>query len=313
MEKIATSKDLTKQQSIDLHDEPNIDSFNLKRFNRGIIDEMSPEEIRELLINPQRNQKDLENLSFYYYLSNGNIFQQFDLTRVLPQLNYAIETLKVSSKADKNTITINKLMRCIDHKTLTRDIISQLITAGTVCGIWLGTGNDLYPFIFDNLEYFFPAKRRQGKWVVWCDLGYFDTLDESTREEMLECLTPYISKEDYDNYLENRLGYRYVEIPVERGFVLRTHTLFRNQNFGFPWVTTSLYDIAHKKTLKDLEKAVSNKIVNAIAVMTIGNKDKPNSTINKEVKKKVYSKAKEGLEANEKEGVNVAPYVQKCA
>lgn len=301
------AKDLTKKQSEEIHDEFEPNSFNMTRFNRGIIDEMTPEEIRDMLVNPssKANQKTLENIAMYYYLSNGDIFQQFDLTRVLPRLNYSVESLKINNKMDKFISETNKFMRKVNHKELTRDSISQLISTGTLCGIWLGEKGDLYPMIFNDLEYFFPAKRVQGKWVVWCDLSYFDNLSKLAREEMLDALDPYISMSDYENYLEDRQGYRYIELPVERGFAIRTHTLRRNQKLGFPWVTTALYDIAHKKTLKDLEKAVSNKIINAIGVMTIGTGDKPNSSIKPEIKKKVYSKAKEALEKNEDDGISL--------
>ena len=301
------AKDLTKKQSEQLHDEFEPNSINLTRFNRGIIDELTPEQIRELLVNPssKTNQKLLENIAMYYYISNGDVFQQFDLTRVLSRLNYTVEVLNISSKMDKVVAKTNKFMRTINHKELTRDTISQLISTGTICGIWLGDKDNLYPMIFNDLEHFFPAKRVKGKWVVWCDLAYFDTLSELTREDMLESLDPYISQSDYDNYLEDKEGYRYIELPVERGFAIRTHTLRRNQKLGFPWVTTTLYDISHKKTLKDLEKSVANKIVNAIGIMTIGNKEKPNSSIKPEIKKKIYSKAKEALEKNEDDGISL--------
>lgn len=298
-------KDLTKQQSIQQHDDVEINSILTKRFNKGIIEEIDDETIRDLLTNPQSSQKTLENLAFYYYISNGNIFQQFDLTRVLPRLNYSIGVIELNKKIDKTKIKINKLLRKVNHKELTRDTISQTITAGTICGIWLGDGLDLYPMIFNDLEYFFPAKRVNGKWVIWCDLEYFDNINELERDNLLMSLSPYITKQDYDNFKEDNNGYRYVELPVERGFVIKTHTLYRNQNLGIPWVSTSLYDLSHKKTLKDLEKAVSNKIVNAIGVLTIGNQEKPNNTIKPEIKKKIYSRTKEALESNEEKGVSL--------
>lgn len=274
--------------------------FQTRLFNKGIIDDITIEDAQKYLSNPEQYKSTLEKIAMYYYISNGDIFQLFDLTKILPTLNYQIKTLKHDSKTEKNIFLCKQSLKKVSHKELTRDLISQLITSGTLTGLWIGDKkDDLYLMVFDNLEYFFPAYRKNGKWAIWCDLSYFDTLSDISRDIQFENLSPYITKDDYENYKKDRENYKYVELPLERSICLRTHTLKRNQRFGIPWVTQGLYDILHKKTLRDLEKSVSNKIINAIAVMTIGNEQNPNLKMNSKIKKKVYGNARTALEKNE--------------
>lgn len=277
--------------------------FQSKYFNDGIIKDIDMETAQNLLANPDDSKNTLEKLAMYYYISNGDIFQLFDLTRILPTMNYNIRTLKRDSKTDKNMLICKTVLKNINHKELSRDILSQLITSGTLTGIWLGDKKESYLMIFDDLEFFFPAYRRNGKWVVWCDLAYFDKLDEFDRSNQLENLSPYVTLDDYTNYKNKNNEYRFVELPLERTVCLRTHTLKRNQAFGIPWISQGLYDLLHKKKLRDLEKSVANKIINAIAVLTIGNEENPNLKMNKNVKKKIYGNTKLALEKNTDSGI----------
>lgn len=78
---------------------------------------------------------------------------------------------------------------------------------------------------------------------------------------------------------------------------------------GTSWVTSGLYDVLHKKKLKDVERSIANKIINAVAVLTIGSKDNngeySNLKLNKGIKKKIHSGVKTALEKNEQNGVSV--------
>lgn len=293
-------KDLSKVQSqaMDYETFDKFDLIQMKLFSKGLINEVDPEQIRELLSNPETSLQTLEKLSQYYYISNGEIFQQYDLTRVLPSLNYTISCMKRDSKTEANVLLCKQSLKANNHKELTRDIVSQVLAAGTLVGIWVGKKKNLYPVIFDDLEHFFPSHRRNGKWVVWADLAYFDKLTEFQRQDMLESLTPYISIDDYEKYKADPRGYRYIELPVERTICVRTHTLKRNQRFGMPWITSSLYDISHKKHLQNLEKSVANKVINAVAKLTIGDEANPNLKMNKGIKQGVYSMTKSALEKN---------------
>jgi hypothetical protein len=286
-----------------------VEGFVSKLFSNGIINEVEAEKLKEYFSNPDQYQKELEQISEYYYISNGEIFQLFDAARVLPTLNYKIDAFDKSKSFEKYSSLINKVLYKIRHKTLTRDILSQTVHTGTLCGIWLGDKNNPYFYIFDDLDYVFPSHRVNGQWVVAVDMAWFEGMTEYQRKVQLKNLSPYITQRDYNNYLKDREKYKYKYLPQERTAVIRTHTLKRNQNRGIGWATQGLYDILHKKKLRDLEKAVANKIINAVAILKIGsdknNGEYSNLKLPKAVKKKVHSGVKAALEKNSKDGITV--------
>lgn len=73
---------------------------------------------------------------------------------------------------------------------------------------------------------------------------------------------------------------------------------------GTSWVTPGLYDVLHKKKLKDVERSIANKIINAVAVLTIGtdkgNGEYTNMKLPKAVKQKIHGGVKTALEKNQK-------------
>ncbi|XZN14385.1 hypothetical protein ACSW9O_16100 (plasmid) [Clostridium perfringens] len=274
-------------------------------FNQGILKDFDAKQIQKWFSNPEEYKEELEKLAMYHYVSNGEVFQLFDLLRTLPTLEYKINCLEKDENYDKNCLKCKKTMKFINHKELTRDILTQLSISGTLTGIWVGKTNNPYLMIFDNLEYFFPAYRKNGQWVVWCDLSYFDGLNEIDRKAFIESLHPYVTQDIYEAYKKDPEKVRYLEFPIERSVCLRTHTMKRGQRFGLPWSTQSTLSVMHKKKLQDLEKAVANKIINAVAILTMGNKELPNDKISTGVKSKVYGSVRNGLEQNQTNGITV--------
>jgi hypothetical protein len=285
-----------------------VEGFFSDMFSKGIIDEVDMETLKKYFANPDDYQKEIENLAQYYYISSAEVHQLFELVEALPTLNYKMDAFDKGKSFDKNISICNKVLHKIKHKTLTRDLLKQEITAGTLVGIWLGDKVKPHPYIFDNLKYIFPAFRRNGDWVVQVDLQWLKDMKEEYREIQLENLSPHITQQDYESYLKDSATYKYKELPQDRTFVLRTHTLKRNQNLGNSWVTVGLYDVLHKKKLKDVERSIANKIINAIAVLTIGNDKVPeetNSKLPSPLKKKVHAGVKAAMEKNESNGITV--------
>lgn len=284
-------------------------AFTTRMYQQGIEKDVSEEMLRRWMASPEQYKDNLQKYAMYQYITNGDIFQLFDMVRILPSLNYRIKTLKTKSRNDKHTITCRRVMNDINHKELTRDMLSQTISAGTLVGVWVGNENsktDEHPYlmIFDDLEYFFPARRVNGKWRVWCDLSYFNMItDVEDKVDLINNLNPFITVDDYINYKEKGEEFRYIEFPVERSVCIRTHCLKRNQRFGIPWNTQSVEDIKHKQKLRNLEKVASNKVMNAVAVLTLGI-DGGESTYKKlgeKLTKSVFDSVKKGLMDN-KEG-----------
>jgi hypothetical protein len=279
------------------------EGFISKIFNDGIVKEVKAEDLVKWFASPDQYHQQIENVLQYYYISNGDVFQQFDLVKVLPTLNYKIEVYDKTKNYEKNVSLITKTLNKVKHKTLTRDILSQEITAGTLVGIWLGDKKNPYFHIFDNLEYIFPAYRKNGEWIAWLDLQWFKGMKEEERQAEFANLSPYVSESDYNKYLADSQGYRYIELPQERTVVLRTHTTSRNQRLGIPFAIQGLMDILHKKKLKDMEVAIANKVIHAVAILKLGNEKTPNPTKNQ--RQKVVAGAKKALTENEVTGTPV--------
>lgn len=282
-------------------------AFKTEMYTQGIEKDIPEETLRKWMSNPEAHKEKLSKYAMYQYITNGDIFQLFDLVRIMPSLNYRIKTLKVNNKNEKHSLECRRALKNINHKELTRDILTQVISSGTLVGLWVGKEDKKskdYPYlmIFDDLEYFFPARRVNGKWTVWCDLSYFDKIsDLNDVIDNISNLDPYITIEDYLNYKKKGEAYKYIEFPIERSVCLRTHTLKRNQRFGMPWNTQAIEDIKHKQKLRNLEKVASNKVMNAVAVLTLGIKDSQDSTYKKlgeKLTKSVFENVKDGLMNN---------------
>lgn len=284
------------------------EGFVAKIYSDGIVRDITMEQLQTYLANPDNYIKEMQNLAMYYYISNGEVFQLFDLTKVLPTLNHKIDTYDKSKNYEKNLSKCNKSLNKVKHKQLTRDIISQLISVGTITGIWLGDATNPYLYIFDDIKSFFPNYRLFGNWVVSVDLSYISTLTNKEKEIFFKNLYPYITKEIYEKY-EKGTGDKIIDLPQDRSVCLRTHTLKRSQQYGLNWSTTGLFDLGHKKKLKDLEKSIANKIISAIAVLTLGNKEETDKygymKLNPDLRKKIYSGVKNALEKNQTQGVTV--------
>jgi hypothetical protein len=284
-------------------------SFQSNIFNDGITKTAEEKDIKMWLANPENYLEYIEKLSTYYYISNPSTFQLYDMTKVLPTLNYKILKTEDSSTDEKNTLAVKSTMKYVKYKSLVRDSISQLITSGTLCGLWVGSKKKPFLYIFDDLKYVFPAYIKENSWMLWLDLKWFDAMSVLERQNMFETLYPHVQESDYDAYRKDSTKVRYVELPQSMSVCLHTHKLFRNQRFGIPWATQSFFDILHKEKLKALEKSISNKVINSVAVLTIGSDEQEgkydDAKLSPDKKRKMYGGVKSGLEKNQANGVTV--------
>ncbi|MFJ3388773.1 hypothetical protein [Lysinibacillus sp. NPDC086135] len=278
-------------------------------FKEGIIKEVEAEKLKKMFSSPDQFQEELASIAEYFYISNGEVRQLFELVEVLPQLNHRIDSFDKRASADKHLKVISKALHRVKHKTLTRDLMKQNATVGNVIGIWLGDKSSPYPFVFDNMKYVFPIGRNyKGEWLCVVDLSWFDMMSDLERKLYFTNLSPFVTDNDYENYRKNSKDHQYKELPYERTFCLRTGTTKRNQAIGTNWATSGLLDVLHKKKLKDVEQSVANKIINAVAVLTIGsdkNPEKSNDKIPKPIKQKIHLGVKSALEKNHNGGVSV--------
>lgn len=280
------------------------DSFVTQMFSEGITPTVNIKDLKQWLSSPEEYQKELENLATYYYITNSSVFQLYDLAEVLPTLNYKTLVEDKDNDYEANKILIKKVLKKTKHKQLTRDLVTQTIASGTLCGMWIGGKKNPYLFVFNDLEYVFPAYIKNGEWVLWLDLSWFDKMTEFQREFMIENLSPHVTESDYQAYKNNPQDIRYMDLPLEYTVCIKTHTLYRNQRFGLPWGTQSFLDNIHKEKLKDLEKSISNKVINSVAVFKMGNDIFTDDKIAAK-KSKTYRGVKTALQQNNQDGVTV--------
>jgi hypothetical protein len=278
--------------------------FMSKMFNDGIIQDISNEDLVNYLSNHDNYIDTLEKMANYLYITDGNVFQLFDLTKVLPSLNYRIECYSSYDDTSDDIALLKKTLRNVKHKQLTRDIIQQEVATGTVVGIWLNEKNKPYLYLFDDLELAYPAYRLNGEWQVVIDMSVLSSYTEAVRQRLFQNLQPYLTQQIYNKYQQYGEG-ELLKLPIERTICLRTHTLKRSQPYGVNWSTPGLYAITHKKKLRDLEKAVANKIITSVAVLTIGTSEQSGLKMKKSVKKNIFNGVKKALEATNTKGVPV--------
>lgn len=278
-----------------------VEGFVTDLFSSGQIKTISEEDLQNYFANPDTYYKELSDLMTYYYIADGDIYQLYTLIQILPTLNYKIDVLEKKTQYEKNLLLCNKMMRKVKHKQLTRDLLSQECTTGTVVCTWMGDKKNPYLFIFDNLKYVFPKHRRQGEWVCFVDMTWFKTMKDEERNTYFDNLSPYITEQNYNKYLNDTINNRYVELPIDRTTCLRINTIYRNQRLGIPMGTQSLFDKLHKQTLRNLEKSVCERVIKNIVVLKIGSKDVPdyaNMKLPKAVKQKITARVKQALTQN---------------
>ena len=281
-----------------------VEGFVMDLFNKDIIKRIDNSTLQTWFSNPDDYMKNITTLLTYYYIIDGNIFQLFDLIFTLPPLDYKIDVLQKDDQTP-NDLKLIKLYleRKINHKELTRDLLVQLASKGTVIGTWLGNKKEPYFYTFDDLEYVYPYGRYKGKMTAVVDLKWLDNKSEEEREIIFNNLSPIITQQKYQAYKnnnkpENEKKLRYIMLPIEKTLVARIHTLSRNQRLGIPFGTQAIFDMQHKQKLKDLETAIANKIIRAIAVLHFKGKDDNGIKVTPEDKRKVFNGVKKALEKN---------------
>lgn len=289
-----------------------VEGFVMDLYNKDIIKRIDNKTLQSWFNNPDENMDKITSLLTYYYIIDGNIFQLYDLISSLPELDYKITVLNKDEQShDDLNIIKYFLEKKIKHKELTRDLLSQLASKGTLIGTWLGNKKDPYFYVFDNLKYIYPYGRYKGEMVGVIDLEWLGDMSEIERSIVINNLSPLITEGRYKSYKEEsnsdkREKLRYITLPQDKTLVGRIHTLSRNQRLGIPFGTQALFDIQHKQKLKDLEIAISNKIIRAMAVLKMRGKDDNDIKVSASDKRKVFNSVKKVLERNSKDdGITV--------
>jgi hypothetical protein len=279
-----------------------VDGFILELTQN--IKTISMDTLQKWFSNPDDYMKEINNLLTYYYIIDGNISQLYDLIFSLPELNYRIKTYKRLDSYESDMLAIKiALERNVKHKTLTRELLVQLANNGSVLGTWLGNKKEPYFNVFDDLDYIYPYGNYQGKMVGVFDLSYIDTLTDSQKLALYNNLKPLVTSTIYDKWkketnITKKNELQLIVLPPDRSLVARTRVLSHNQRLGLPHGTQAIFDLQHKQKMKDLERTMADKIIRAIAIVKMKDKDDNDNKVKESVQKKVFDKVKKALEKN---------------
>lgn len=256
--------------------------------------------------NPDSYIQEISDLLTYYYIIDGNISQLYNLIFSLPELNYKIKCYKRLNSYDDDIKKIKiALERTINHKTLTRSLLVQLAHQGSVLGTWMGTKERPYFNVFNDLDYIYPYGLYEGKMIGVFDLEYIDEYfdTESEKNDFFNIMKPLITKSKYNKWKncqdsDKKKELQLIVLPPETSLVARNRILSANQRLGIPEGTQSIFDLQHKQKLKQLERAIADKVIRAIAIVKMKDQDDAGHTVKESVQKKVFTKVKKALEKN---------------
>lgn len=283
-------------------------------YNSGIIKDVTPEQLQQYFANPDLYQDIIADIAGYFYILSGEIHQLFEMVESLPQLNYKISRFDTDASTEKNIIKIKKAFHKLKHKRLTRDILKQTASTGNTVGVWLGKRPDIYPYIFNDFKHVKSGFRNiKGEWQIELSTSIFECLPEPQRSLLLSEFRPLMTTKVYNDIVDKKV-LSFV-VPPERTILTGTGKLYRNQFVGTSWVAPAMLDILHKRKLKDVEQTIANKIINSVAVLTVGSFDAKDTNgtnlardYNKlpdKLVKDLHNNVKSALEKGSTEGISL--------
>lgn len=286
-----------------------VDGFVIEQVNSS-IKTIEIKTLQNWFSNPDEHMEQISNLLNYYYITDGDIFQLYDLIFSLPKLDYRIKAYETPKSYDKDLLKIKQVLeKKIKFKRLTRDLLIQEAHEGTVIGTWLGNATNPYFYVFNDLDHIFPYGMYKGTMRAVFDLEFLGKLKEPERNALYENLKPLITKAKFEKWknttdTEKKKEAQYVLLPADKTLVARGHTLYRNQRLGIPYGTASLFDMNHKQKMKELERSIADKVIRAIAVLKFSGKNDNGDKVPDSAKNVVFKSVKKALEksTNSKNG-----------
>lgn len=77
-------------------------------FSKGIINDVTAEQLKKYFSSPDEHQDDIEDLANYFYVSTAEIHQLFELIEALPILNFKIDSFENPDASESHIKTIKK-------------------------------------------------------------------------------------------------------------------------------------------------------------------------------------------------------------
>jgi len=286
--------------------------------SESLYNTVSKQQLQKWLQRPITFNKQLRNLSMYWYGLKGVINRTYEMYKNMHSLDSALSIdnpLKVDFKED--LMRIKKFDKGINKKSVIRDIILESVAKGTTIGYIHGTAVNRYAQLLD-LEYYTPKQIVNGVWQVEVDLVKFAQISKNKNDDF-----PYdyvFSGKDLDPMAELRLqpkevqdayrNFQSTKSKQDRQYLLNLNKTFvikvmctQSERLGRPIGVPAFEDLLHKEIIRDAETALIDRVINMMLVLKLGEtgKDgfKPNNdtrqAIAKEIKKALTNQTLKGL------------------
>lgn len=284
-------------------------------FTQGYVMDLVSSNIKTIKIetlqtwfsNPDKYMENISNLLTYYYITNGDINNLYNMIFTLPKLDYKITCYERTETYKEDILKFKKTMNKIGYKRLARDLIVQEAHEGTCIATWLGTSSNPYLYVFEDLNYVFPYGKSKGNMVAVFDLKMLENMKQVERIAIYENLKPLVTQKKYEAWKNakdktTKDELQYILLPTDKTFIGRANTLYTNQRLGMPTGVASLFDLNHKEKLKELERAISDKVIRTFAKLKFKGMDDNGNKVSDGAKSKVFNAVKNALQKSVKGG-----------
>lgn len=246
---------------------------------------VTKENLRTWLQQPVRYNKQLRDVSMYWYGLKGEINRTYELYKNIHSLD---SNLKIDNPLKEDLkelmLKISKFDKGINKKPNIRDIIFQTAAEGTAIGYIHGTASNKYVQLLD-LTYYLPKDLVNGAWQVEVDLLKFTTTwgdytkdypaDYMFTEKELNPKAELLSQPQevqlaFKAFQSTKKSMdRHYKLSQSKTFVIKIMSK-QGERLGRPAGAQAFSDLLHKELIRDAEVALIDRIINMILVMKLG-------------------------------------------
>jgi hypothetical protein len=273
-------------------------------------------------LDPVKYNKNIRNLSLYWYSQKGVLSEVCDLYKTLPTLDSSIScSNKDYSNYDSDMKSIYKFDSRITKNQI-REMLLECAIMGTLITYRRGTIATPYIQILD-LDYYYPARIKNGRWEVECDLMKFAdgtaqqksfrskpqdmnirdfesvTAKPELNSQPQEVIDAFNAWKDSRGLKQNNI----YQLSMSKTGVVKNKSRQR-ERYGRPVGIAAFEDLLHKDLLKLAERAVVDKVIQTLLVVRLGEGGTDGYVPSTEQAGKVYNSIKAVLNEETKDSQN---------
>lgn len=279
------------------------------------------EKIYKWQAEPVRYNENLRDLSLKWYSQKGVLSEVYDLYKTLPTLDGSIECDNKKYEGYEDDLTRIKRFDSSVKKSQIREMLLDTAINGTLITYRRGTVKNPYIQILD-LDYYYPARIKGGRWEVECDLMQFadgtaqnnafnnqpinmsvSDFEKITAKPELDSQPPEV-REAFERWRNGKgsVTGTYVLSMSKTGVVFNKSR--QRERYGRPVGIAAFEDLLHKDLLKLAERAVVDKVIETLLVVKLGEEGKEGYHPTEKQAKKVYDSIKKVLNSETSEAGN---------